>query len=159
MRSTGLSEFIEPCGTSAMPARRKARMPSSSRSASRVPANHTSPASIWPGGLIMRRIDEGQGRLAGAALARQPEPLARQQRKADIVDRPHLAARVVERDAQALDPQHRLAHALRRSRGLAISSSPTVRKNRPRKTVRMITVGAGHHHHQPLIIAALKLTQ
>ena len=62
-------------------------------------------------------------------------------------------------DAQALDIQHRAAHALRLRRGLAISSSPTVRKNRPRNTVRITTVGATHHHHQPLIIAALKLTQ
>src|SRR5580704_14676066 len=60
MRSTGLSEFIEPCGTSAMPARRSARIPSSSRSPSRVPANHTSPASIRPGGLIKRRIDNAK---------------------------------------------------------------------------------------------------
>src|SRR6516164_9411919 len=56
-------------------------------------------------------------------------------------------------------PGNERFQALRRRRGLAISSSPTVRKNRPRKTVRMITVGAVHHHHQPLIIAALKFTQ
>jgi len=79
--------------------------------------------------------------------------------RSDIVHRLHLAERVVEGDPQAFDPQDGLAHALRLRRGLAISSSPTVKKNRPRKTVRMITVGAVHHHHQPLIIAALKLTQ
>src|SRR5262249_23337596 len=87
------------------------------------------------------------------------EPLARLQRKAYVVDRPYLAERVVEDDAQIFNTQKRFAHALLRRRGLAISSRPTVRKNRPRNTVRMITVGAVHHHHQPLIIAALKLTQ
>src|SRR5204863_9905800 len=66
---------------------------------------------------------------------------------------------MIEGDPQTLDPQDRLAHAVLRRRGLAISSSPTVRKKRPRKTITMMTVGASHHHHQPLIIAALKLTQ
>src|SRR6266851_4893565 len=60
MRITGLSEFIDPCGTSAMPASRSALIPSSSKSASRVPANHTSPASMRPGGLIIRRIDNAK---------------------------------------------------------------------------------------------------
>src|SRR5205823_8041452 len=68
MRNTGFSEFIEPCGTSAMPARRNARMPSSSRSATGAPRNRTSPDSIWPGGLIIRRIDRASVDL--------PEPLS-----------------------------------------------------------------------------------
>src|SRR5439155_23946407 len=102
---------------------------------------------------------EGQRRLAGTGLASQPEALAGQQRKANIVDCPDEAARMLKGDAQPLDLQHRAAHALRLRRGLAISSSPTVRKKRPRNTVTITTVGASHHHHQPLIIAALKLTQ
>ena len=36
---------------------------------------------------------------------------------------------------------------------------PDSQKKQAEKHVRMITVGAVHHHHQPLIIAALKLTQ
>src|SRR5205085_9571412 len=76
-----------------------------------------------------------------------------------IIDRAPLAERMIEADPQSLDPQDRRAHAAVLRRGLAISSSPKVRKNRPRKTIRMMTVGASHHHHQPLIIAALKLTQ
>src|SRR5437764_13247507 len=66
---------------------------------------------------------------------------------------------MVVSNRETFDAQNRRGHALLRRRGLAISSSPTVRKKRPRNTVRMMTVGASHHHHQPLIIAALKLTQ
>src|SRR5262249_40700927 len=112
MRSTGLSEFIEPCGTSAICARRSALMLSSSRSESGMPANHTSPASIRPGGLIMRKIASARGRLPGAGFAGQPETLSRREGKAHIVNRLHQALRVVESHPQALDPQDGLAHML-----------------------------------------------
>jgi hypothetical protein len=64
---------------------------------------------------MSRRLDhpqdrQGQRRLAGTGFARQPEPLARQQGKGDIVDRPDAAARVLEGDAQALDLQDRPGH-------------------------------------------------
>src|SRR6516164_5999615 len=67
---------------------------------------------------------------------------------------------MIVRYAQRLDAQHRVVvHADCRRRGLAISSRPAVRKNRPRNTIRMMTIGATHHHHQPLRMAALKLIQ
>ena len=113
------------------------------------------------------RLDHAQdgechGGLARSRLAGQPEPFMRAQREADIVHRTHHAERVVVGDAQSVDAQYfavRPDHAVRRSRGLAISSSPTVRKNSPRNTITITTSGAVHHHHQPLMIAALKNTQ
>ncbi len=56
MRVTGLSEFIDPCGTIAMPASRSRRIASADRPDSGNSSSHTSPPSIRPGGLIMRRI-------------------------------------------------------------------------------------------------------
>ena len=43
----------------------------------------------------------------------------------------------------------------RRSRGLAISSRPTVTRNSPMNSTAIATIGGTHHHHQPLMIAAL----
>ena len=56
MRITGLSEFIEPCGTIAMPASRSLRIASSFKPDSAVSSSQTAPPSMWPGGLIMRRM-------------------------------------------------------------------------------------------------------
>ena len=66
MRSTGLSEFIEPCGTSAMPASRSRRIASSVRADSFSPSSHTSPPSMRPGGRIRRRM--------ASAMVDLPEP-------------------------------------------------------------------------------------
>src|ERR1700755_3486028 len=76
-----------------------------------------------------------------------------------VVHRAHRAERMGVGDSQSLHAKDRRAHTDCRSRGLAISSRPTVRKNSPRNTIRMMTIGATHHHHQPFRIAALKLTQ
>src|SRR3984957_18861144 len=117
------------------------------------------------GWLDHAQDSQRHGRLARAGLARQPKAFMRAEGKTDVVYRPHHAAGVLIRYAQSLDPQHRIVqiirarHAARRSLGLAISSSPTVRKNSPRNTVTITTSGAVHHHHQPLMIAALKFTQ
>ena len=56
MRATGLSEFIEPCGTIAMPASRSLRIASSVRPDKAMSSSQTAPPSIRPGGLIMRRM-------------------------------------------------------------------------------------------------------
>src|SRR5262249_26766026 len=110
------------------------------------------------------RLDHAQngerhGRFARSRLARQAEALARTQREADPVHGAHRTKRMVIGDAQTFDPQDIRPHTARRSRGLAISSRPAVRKNSPRNTTMMTTSGAVHHHHQPLTMAALKLTQ
>ena len=47
----------------------------------------------------------------------------------------------------------------RLSRGLAISSSPTEIRNSAMNRIPTTTIGASHHHHQPLITAPVKLTQ
>ena len=67
MRTTGFSEFIDPCGTMAMPASRSRRI-ASSRQVARVrcPPARPSPPSMRPGGLIMRRI--------ASAMVDLPEP-------------------------------------------------------------------------------------
>ena len=122
-------------------------------------SSQTSPPSMRPGGLIMRRIASAMVDLPEPDSPARPKRSCGRRLKDDIVHRAHRAERMVVGDAQALDPQHRGVHTDRRSRGLAISSSPTVRKNRPRNTIRIMTMGAIHHHHQPLMIAALKLTQ
>src|SRR5262249_53368263 len=102
---------------------------------------------------------ERRRRFARARFAGDAETLTGGERKAHTIDGGHRALRVVVNDAQPFDGKDRLAHPARRSRGLAISASPAVRKKSPRKTMTMMTTGAVHHHHQPLMIAALKLTQ
>ena len=47
----------------------------------------------------------------------------------------------------------------RLSRGLAISSSPIEIRNSAMNRMATTTIGASHHHHQPLITAPVKLTQ
>src|SRR5829696_2327406 len=42
-----------------------------------------------------------------------------------------------------------------RMRGLAISSRPTATRKSPMKRMAMTIIGGTHHHHQPLMIAAL----
>ena len=159
MRATGLSEFIEPCGTIAMPASRSRRIASSVRPDKAMSSSQTAPPSIRPGGLIMRRMANAIVDLPDPDFAGQAKAFARAQREAYLVDSAHRAERMVIGDAEPLNAQNAAAHTDRRSRGLAISSRPTVRKNRPRNTITMTTSGAVHHHHQPLMIAALKLTQ
>ncbi len=159
MRATGLSEFIEPCGTIAMPASRSRRICVVGQ-AGQGGVLEPDRAALDPA----RRLDHAQdgqrhGRFAGSGLAGQAEAFAREQSKADLVDGAHGAERMVVGDAEPLDAQNAGVHTDRRSRGLAISSRPAVRKNRPRNTITMTTSGAVHHHHQPLMIAALKLTQ
>ena len=66
MRTTGLSEFIEPCGTMAMPASRSRRIASSVSRDSAMSSSQTSPPSMRPGGLIMRRM--------ASAMVDLPEP-------------------------------------------------------------------------------------
>jgi hypothetical protein len=51
-------------------------------------------------------------------------------------------------------PRHRAQTRLR-TRGLAISSRPTAIRKRPMKRMAMTMIGGSHHHHQPLMIAAL----
>ena len=63
------------------------------------------------------RLDHAQNRQCQSRFARtgftcQAEPLAWGERKAHVVDRLHLALRVVEADAQALNLQDWLAHML-----------------------------------------------
>ena len=53
-----------------------------------------------------------QGRFARAGSAGQPETFTRHQDEADIVDRLHLALRVIEADTPALNLPDRLAHPL-----------------------------------------------
>src|SRR5262249_44687076 len=51
------------------------------------------------------------------------------------------------------------AHATRLSLGLAISSKPIEIMNNAMNSRPTTTIGASHHHHQPLITAPVKLTQ
>ena len=51
------------------------------------------------------------------------------------------------------------AQTWRLSRGLAISSSPIEIRNNAMNRMPTTTIGASHHHHQPLITAPVKLTQ
>jgi len=53
-RVTGLREFMAPCATSAIAARRRARICLSGRAKRSTPSNNAWPLSIRPGGLIRR---------------------------------------------------------------------------------------------------------
>ena len=93
--------------------------------------------------------------LAGAGLSGQAQALLGVEAKADVVGGSHRAARGVVEHPQTLHAEDVGLQTALRSLGLAISSRPTLRKKRPRKTMRMMAMGAVHHHHQPLMRAAL----
>src|SRR5204863_293942 len=103
-------------------------MPSRSANCAINPMSWPTRVTAAPGLDMAGRLDQaqdrqGQSRFPGAAFAGQTEALARHEREADIIDRAHLAERMIEGDPQTLDPQDRPAHAVLRRRGLAISSS------------------------------------
>ncbi len=106
-------------------------------------------------GLDHAKDGEGHRGLAGAGFPDKAQPLIGFEVEADVVRGLHRAQRRVVVHPQPLHPEDVWFHTALRSRGFAISSNPTVRKKRPRKTMRMMTMGAVHHHHQPLMSAAL----
>src|SRR5918995_1402336 len=93
-------------------------------------------------GLVLRRRTPARGHLCLVlpALHRDPDQL-RAGRSADVAGK--LAVVLG-------------SHQIRfRSRGLAISSSPTATRKSPVNRIAMTTIGGTHHHHQPLMMAAL----
>ncbi len=159
MRMTGLSEFMEPCGTMAMPARRRRRMASCVQRREFNAIEGDAAAGDAAGGFDHAQDGQRHGGFAGAGFAGEAQALVGGEGEGDVVaPRGRRREGVGEFDLEALDFEDR-GHADFRKRGLAISSRPTVTKNRPRKTRTMMTVGVSHHHHQPLIMAALKFTQ
>ncbi len=108
-----------------------------------------------PGRLDHAEDGQHHRGFAGAGLSGQPQALLGVETKADIVGGSHRAARGVVEHPETLDAENVGLQIALRSLGLAISSRPTLRKKRPRKTRRMMAMGAVHHHHQPLMRAAL----
>src|SRR5262249_35919596 len=98
---------------------------------------------------------QGDGRLTGAGLAHESEPLLWHQIEADAIHGAHRTRRGVIRNPQVLDPQELSCHQTRRRRrGLASSSSPTAIKNSPVNSTMIMMIGGSHHHHHELMIAA-----
>ena len=94
MRMTGLSEFIDPCGTSAMPASRSWRICFVVQRR-QLDAVQEDAAAVDAAGRADHAQDrQRHGGFAGAGFAGQAEPLARCKAEADAVDRAHRAQRV-----------------------------------------------------------------
>ena len=79
MRTTGLSEFIEPCGTIAMPASRSSRIASSDSEDNGCVVKPHLAAIDASGRLDQAQDGQRHGRLAGARFAGQAEAFVRAQ--------------------------------------------------------------------------------
>ena len=161
MRITGFSEFIDPCGTM-----RDAGQPQPRASLRRpgrtapCPSSRTLPPSMRPGGLDHAQDRQRHGGLA-ASRTRRPGRTARAGAGVKLTS---STARTSPSGwsndtRRSVDAQDRLAHADLPQPRVGDLVQPDGEKNRPRKTITMITIGGSHHHHQPLMIAALKFTQ
>jgi len=107
---------------------------------------------------VVRRLGEELTR-AVAGVEREPPPRRRVEERVAPLPVP------VDREGDEVGARRQVGavevdgYTCRRSRGFATSSNPTVIRNNAMKSVAITTIGGTHHHHQPLMIAALKFTQ
>ena len=115
--SPGSASSWTPAGIMAIRANRTRRISSSERLITLTPSSHTSPASIRPGGLIMRRMARAIVDLPDPDSPTRPSRSSGPEGEADVVGSLHRPQRGVVVHHQALDPKDVGRHAALRSRG------------------------------------------